>query len=493
MKEQPIIYDRDAHRRNIFPRLLLIFVPAPRNAFNLSGIYPMPPLGIAYLSAYLRKHGFFQTAVLDMPAFDISSDSMLLVLKDDSFDIYGLSATLPGLREAATISRMIRNEVNPNAVIVLGGPATGLDIRILFDCLPDIDLIVKGAGEEPLLEIVRRVESKGSLDHIPGAYWRKGNDILEPDTTISMSGKKYFGPPARDLLPMDRYKLHPPFGLFPPGTTVETIRGCNYGCDFCSIPGKVTMSPVPHVMDELKILVSAGYREIYFIDPTFPIDRDRTVNLCREMIKTNLNLKWACKSRADALDSELLNLMARAGCYMISLGVESCSNSMLEALGKQTTVERTIQTLRECRKARIRVLSYILIGSPGETDETVRETVQHLIKEKVAFSLFGELFPDPNTEMFSMNGDQKIEAEEAIARYFIEGDTSDELLSGLDVGGMSKEQRRKWLLWANRTFYLRPAYIFQRLADLRNFSEIFILANGLFQFIREARRASRAI
>jgi len=161
LQKSHIRYDRDALKRDAFPRLLLIFVPAPRSAFNLSGIYPMPPLGIAYLAAYLKKHDFFGTAILEVPAFHISPDDMLSVLKNDPFDVYGLSATFPGLGEAANISHMIKNEVNPDAVVVLGGPETGLDPRVLFDHLPDIDLIVQGPGEEPLLKIVKRVGDKG--------------------------------------------------------------------------------------------------------------------------------------------------------------------------------------------------------------------------------------------------------------------------------------------------------------------------------------------
>ena len=491
LKNRPIRYDRGARKGDTSPRLLLIFVPAPRSAFNLSGIYPMPPLGIAYLAAYLRKHDFFGTALLDVPAFDIPPEDMLSVLQNDSFDVYGLSATLPGLGEVAKISHMIKHKVNPDAVVVLGGPATGLNPGVLFDHLPDIDLIVQGPGEEPLLEIVKNVGAKESLNDIPGAFIRKDDHNMKIETGVSLSEYDYSGPPARDLLPMKRYKLHPPFGLFPPGTTVETIRGCHYGCNFCCIPNQVTFRTVQDVMDELETLAGWGYKEVYFIDPTFPIDRDRTVNLCQTMIKANLGLKWACKSRVDTLDSELLNLMARAGCYMISLGVESGSNGILTALGKQTTVESTRKTLRECSEARIRVLSYIIIGSPGETDKTVRETVQLLIKERVAFSLFGELFPDPGTAMFFMNGEKKREAEEAFVQYFIQDNTSQELLPGLDVGGISKEQRRKWLRWANRTFYLRPGYIYQRIVDLRSLREIYILANGLFHFVREARRVMR--
>lgn len=487
---QPIRYDRDALKRGFSPRLLLMFVPAPRCAFNLSGIYPMPPLGIAYLAAYLRRSGFFGAALLDIPGSGLSPDRLRSVLTRDRFDLYGLSATLPGLGEAAALSRMIKREVNPEALVVLGGPAASISPRVLFNLLEDIDLVVRGAGEIPLLEIVHRASRGQSFDHIPNAFYRYGSSPPETPGPGSSRHNGHAGPPARDLLPMERYRLHPPFGLFPPATTVETARGCNYACSFCTIPKNVSFRSVDDVMGELSSLAAEGYREIYFIDPTFPIDRARTMDLCRELLRADLGIKWACKSRPDTLDPELLGIMARAGCYMISLGVESGSDLLLKALSKQTTVEQVRRVLRECRKVRIRALSYIIIGAPGETDKTMRDTMRLLVEEKVAFALFSELLPDPTASMFSTRSNGGLE--EAAARHYLRDSIQDTFLPGLDVAGIDKAQRRRWLIAANRAFYLRPQYVLQRLLDLRSAREPFIMAKGLYHFFLETARVSRS-
>ncbi|MFA6449027.1 MAG: radical SAM protein [bacterium] len=485
----PIRFDRDARSETEKTRTLLIYMSAARFAFNLSGIYPMPPLGVACLAAHLRKCGYYGSAILDMPAFGLSSQNILPMLQKNAFEIYGLSATLPGLPEAAAASRLIKSEINPEAIVVLGGPATRFSHEVIFDRLPYVDIIVCGAGEKPLEEIVRRTKEGVPLAGIPGTAWRENGgkkaDCVPPEPEETF----YEVLPARDLLPMERYKLHPPFGVFPPATTVETQRGCSYGCGFCSLPRSVSTRKVEDVILELEALRSQGYREIYFIDPTFPLDRNRTALLCEAMISAGLKLKWACKSRADTVDAELLNLMARAGCYMISYGIESGSERILQALNKRMSSELIRNTLRETRKAGIRPLCYILIGSPGETMETVRETARLLVEERASFALFGELLPDPGAPIFMNNPAEQEKIKDAVLRYYFDSDSSG--LDGLNIAGVPRGVVQKWLQWINRAFYFRVSYIAGKLLEMKNPREFMNLATGFFHLVAEAWRVKR--
>ena len=467
-------------------KVMLINVPFRRIVYNFSGTNPMAPLGVAYIAAVLERAGH-QVEILDLPASPaLSREDVARQVAEGEFSLVGLSTTLFSLKEANDLARAIKAQA-PGVLIMAGGPGTAsFSPEVLLSRLPALDLLVHGEGELATLELAATLEEQGALLEPPaGISKRQGPDgavVSGPERPTMVLDDLPL--PARHLLPMDRYSMHPPFGLYPPVAAVETARGCPCGCAFCSLPGGHRQRSPGQVVEELRLLRrDYGVREVHFVDPTFPLDRDRTLRLCQAMVDADLGLAWSCKSRTDCVDSELLATMRRAGCYIISYGLESGADDMLQALGKGVDASRHELALAQTRESGIRSLAYIMLGAPGETEATVARTLAMVKRARPDFALFAELLPDPGSRTTAHMIQQGLLTAADVEAFYL-GDPSPALLART-VTGLPREQVAAWLARAYREFYSRPTYLFERLAGLRNPRELAVMTRGVLSMIKE--------
>lgn len=483
----PVCHDPEGSFSASDLKILLIFVTAGRLLYNFSGVLPMIPLGVAYLTAYLKKHGYHNIAVIDQPGWELTDQKLLALLSEEPFDIYALSTNIFSLSSSIEIASYIKKSVNPEATVVIGGPSAAFTPQTVLSEIPEVDFVQVGEGEEALLEIVRRKERGEKIENIPGLYWRDNGQIKYGGPIKHLDLKK-IPFPVRDLLPNHLYNMHPPFGAYGRVAAIETIRGCNYGCNFCSIQQSVRFRPVDHVIEELSLLAHKGYREFHFVDPTFSIDRERAALLCEAIISKFPGIYWTCKNRTDTVSPQLLKLMKQAGCYMIAYGIESGDNEILRQLNKKITVEEIRRTLQATRKANIRSLSYILIGSPGESEETVKNTVQMLIDEKVDFALFGELMPDTESPLFRNLIEDGSIPETGIRELILH--KNQEKLFSHTASGQNRDTLHQWVAGANKLFYRRPSYVLQRLQSFLTVRDACNMVSGVYHLAKESFRSS---
>ena len=466
-------------------RVLLVNVPFRRIVYNFSGTHPMAPLGVAYIAAVLEGQGH-EPVILDLPAHPRprSREEVARLVLDGGFGLVGLSTTLFSLKEAGDLAAAIKAAA-PGVPVLAGGPGTAsFSPEALLRRLPALDLLIHGEGEGTTLELVRALERGGQDGPLPGMS-RLGEDgqvVRGPEPPLPDLGDLPL--PARHLLPMDRYSMHPPFGLHPPVAAVETARGCPCGCAFCSLPGGHRQRQVEGVVEELRILRrDYAVGEVHFVDPTFPLDRERTLELCEALIRADLGLAWSCKSRTDCVDDEVLELMGRAGCYIISYGLESGAEQMLQALGKGVDPGRHQQALARTRAHGIRSRAYIMFGAPGETEASVAATLDLVKGARPDFALFAELLPDPGSRTTARMIEQgNLTADDVEAFYL--GDPPPALLERT-VTGLPREQVAEWLARAYREFYGRPSYLLRRLAGLRNPRELAVMTRGVLAMVKE--------
>jgi len=448
----------------------------------------MPPLGLCYLAAVARQSGF-SGAIEDLcikPKNRLHNLKNILAAR--SAKIYGLSASIFNLPAAKAIVEEIKR-MYPDAWVVLGGPCTAFSPSTLFQAVPSADIIVFGEGEASFLRILQTVRSGSDLRSvdIPGtvAKWNFKKDVCTPEPmNVNMNALPF---PARDMTDVYRYHGHPPFELYPPITTVETMRGCPYQCNFCTIRHTVKVRDIDKVVAEIShITARYGFREIYFVDPTFTADRDRTLKLCESLVKKNFDLHWTCKSRVDLLDDELAQAMYRAGCYMMSLGAESGNQSMLNVLNKGTTVDQIVKGVSTLSKVGIRSLMYFMVASPGETDQSIADTVRILKQTKADFLLVGELLPDPSSGLFkTMCAEGKTSEADLLKLYA--GDYEKVLHSGF-FHPASRRAIKQWMRKLMVGFYFRPSYFYQRMIGLRNMRDLTNLIHGGFLLASEIVR-----
>jgi radical SAM superfamily enzyme YgiQ (UPF0313 family) len=281
-----------------------------------------------------------------------------------------------------------------------------------------------------------------------------------------------FPVPHHEKFPLKKYLLA--HGRRSPFTTAMTNFGCPFSCSFC--PASVLgfkYRAVENIMEELRHIAGLGIKEIFFTDFTFEARRSNTLDLCRRIVEEGLDLSWVCSSRANTLDDELLSWMKKAGCHTLLLGVENGDEGLLARYSKGVTKEQLRRAFSLCRKYRIRTLGHFIIGLPGETEETVRKTIdfsKELDCDIASFNIAVPALGTPLREAALKNG--------WLQEDVMEFDAS-ESYPTLETPEFARHQAWEWRNRAVREFYFRPSYIWKMAASTRSLNQWKILVlNG---------------
>jgi radical SAM superfamily enzyme YgiQ (UPF0313 family) len=312
-------------------------------------------------------------------------------------DIVGVTCFSPNRFSSLDIVREIKSLL-PETLVVAGGiHASFLYDQILrnFDY---VDMVVRGEGEETVLELIDFLKEGVGLDKIRGLAFRRLSDIV-------VNEKRGY---IKDLdsLPFPTYIEH--FVHFNGkrlrGASIITSRGCSGGCRFCAAPaywGKPRFRSTQNIIEEISILVNRyGVGFINFMDDTFTENNERVENLCYLLRKKNLNIKWWATGRVNTLNLGILKIMKDAGCVQISVGVESGSQDILDRFGKKTSPEKIADICTAIKALKIRLETCFIVGGPGENEKTIEETkkLMNFIKPDV-FNVSQSLYMFPGTAL----------------------------------------------------------------------------------------------
>ncbi len=183
-------------------------------------------------------------------------------------------------------------------------------------------------------------------------------------------------------------------------TSIISSRGCPFSCDFCSRPvfGDTFRSRSPrNIVDEMELITHLGYDTIWFADDCFTISKDRVMRICDEIIRRNLDIKWQCLSRVDTLDSEIASKMREAGCRRIYFGIESGDERILKIMKKEVNLETAEHAVHNANSADIETGAFFIIGYPGDTDETIINTIRFATSLPLDYLSFTLPYPIPGT------------------------------------------------------------------------------------------------
>ena len=245
------------------------------------------------------------------------------------------------------------------------------------------------------------LDGKVNLAGIRGLVWREGNKITVNPTRPFIEDLNDLPIPLHELLPLQKYRMPSIKGPF---TFIVSSRGCPGGCTFCikhlSYQYSVRLRSPEKIMEELWVLKKLGINNIHMYSDLFTVSREQVVELCKLMIEQNINIKWMCNSRVDFVDQEMLDLMGKAGCWLISWGIESGSEKILKNVHKGITTEKVARALNWSKKAGIMNWGYFIIGLPGETEESIQETISFAKKLPLDIALFHVAAPYPGTPFF---------------------------------------------------------------------------------------------
>ena len=244
-------------------------------------------------------------------------------------------------------------------------------------------------------------DSSVNLYGIKGLAWRKGEEIILNLPRPFIASLDDLPIPLHELLPLQKYRM--PY-IRGPFTFIVTSRGCPAGCTYCikhvSYQYSTRVRSPELIMQEMWQLKKLGINNIHMYSDLFTVSRDQVIELCQRMISEDIQIKWMCNSRVDFVDQEMLALMGKAGCRMISWGIESGNEQILKHARKGAYPEKAERSLRWAKQAGIMNWGYFIIGLPGETDDTIRQTINFAKKLPLDIALFHVAAPYPGTPFF---------------------------------------------------------------------------------------------
>lgn len=355
------------------------------------------PLGIAYLAAVLRMHGA-QVRVLDAVAEELTVDQVVAEAEAFRPDILGVSVVAATYGTAVEIGRRAKAWPCP-PLVVAGGPHVTFDDGILRTRA--VDVVVRGEGEVTLWELACCVKAGRPIDGtITGISYLEGEEVLRTPDRPLIDNLDQVPFPAWDLLPMDRYTYK-----HKQVASLVSSRGCTFTCAYCNEPQMWrrrwrARSP-ENVVDELQRLVAAYQPSlVLFLDDMFTMDKQRAREICREIRRRNLSLRWGCQTRVDRVDPDLMAEMKAAGCTTIGFGVESSDPEILARAGRYTPPELIRDSIRAAQRLGIRTIGYFIIGLPGDTEETIDRTIDFALELNLDEAWFTALSPYPGTPFY---------------------------------------------------------------------------------------------
>jgi len=385
-------------------RILLINPSYPFEEF------PRLLVTLPYLASALRREGH-EVQILDLLLARTTPEKIERRMQSFRPQLVGITSVTLNHHIASGIAEVVR-KCDHEVPIAMGGPHVSFEIEGSFRDLPALDYIGIGEGEHTMIELARSLEGRMDVrdvrglalrDRSTGSIHRTAARPLEDDLDE-------LAPPARDLVPLARYLA------FDSHASVVTSRGCPYECIFCSAPAwtgrKVRYRDPIQCVDEIEELSHLGFREITIEDDLFTLYRKHFLAVCGELERRNTGIRWNAFSRVDTITPEIVEVMARSGCQAICFGVESGDQEVLDLVKKKSNLAMVRDAMRMTQEVGISALASFIIGLPGETEETLKRTVEFADSLKQEFgSLYGFhiLAPFPGTEVRDRAADYGLE------------------------------------------------------------------------------------
>jgi radical SAM superfamily enzyme YgiQ (UPF0313 family) len=420
-----------------------------------------PPLSLATIASYLRDDHNIQ--IFD--AIVEETDLSVLAEKICHFDtdLVIASVSTPTITEDLQSLEHIKRSSNAK-IAIFGVHATYFAKTLIKEDY--IDYVLLHDPEEPSVQIAtgRKADLEGVV------YKEDGHIIVRAPNPKRISQFKI---PAWDLVDLKNYKIPIRDKSY---VLVSTARGCPYDCSFCVVPyyygKKIRYREIDEITAELKA-ISEFVDEVFFHTDLFTFRKGYVLELCDRIRKDKINIQWICNSRVDTFDEEMAEAMKAAGCWMVSFGVESGNQNILDLCGKRISLEQSKRAVQICRETGLISIGHFVLGFPGETHETLGQTTRFSREIDPDFAEFYIATPFPGSRLFETVR-QDISLDWHNIRY-----DHDPYHYGFNL-----EKRRKQAYYR---FYLRPKKIV-RFVRLFGLKKIFAMGSSAVRFLRSFLR-----
>ncbi|HME54254.1 MAG TPA: radical SAM protein [Candidatus Lokiarchaeia archaeon] len=449
---------------------------------------------MACIAAVLEADGHF-VRILDLNVLE-SKKELASRLQEKDFDLVGYTSMTSSILNCYKNIRVIKKKL-PRAKVVLGGwHASAVPRRTMEECA-EIDFIVKGEGEETMKDLVKAIEQSLDYNQVNGILFRDGNgEIIETPDRHLIENLDKLPFPARHLLPLEEYRK---IGFQTVGgkyrksmyvSSISTSRGCTSRCKFCSdavlYKNMCRSRTAENIVSEIEQAIKEfNIRAFFMMDSNFTYSPVRVRRICELIIKKKLDIVWGCHGRADNVSLGLLRLMKAAGCNRIAYGIESGSPKILKALGKKSSLDKSVNAIRWTKMAGIQAVMYLLFGWPGETRKDMQLTQQLVKQSQPDIMSITMLIPYPGTDVYEMARQNNLIQYEGWEHY---GYPYSDALYYPGLDDTFKFQMKMFL-----NFYLSPSYILRSIKNIGTIYRflflfktlcIFLLGEFLYRFGR---------
>lgn len=381
----------------------VMLINPPQKCFNQSfGFDIYFPLGLLSIAAIIRNVcdvKIFDCLITDaeikktkeFTLYGTPFEKITTAIKNFNPDIVAISIPFSTQSENAKIISNICKTINPNIIVVFGGPDPSIRYRSLLE-EGSCDFCVIGEGEKTFFEFVKNVHSKSSLRRIKGLAYRMNNKIYYKareflDNLDELPLPAYDLINVRDYLKNKRLYINRSY-IHKNSISIITSRGCPYNCVFCSIKlhmgQKFRYHSPDYVIKHLRFCIEKyGITSFHFEDDNISLNRPRFEQILDKIIKNKLKIKWDTPNgiRADSLDFDLLKKIKKSGCKELKIAVESGNQHVLNhIIKKNSSLSHAIKVIKYCKQLRIRVSSFYVIGFPGESIRNMKETIDLALK-----------------------------------------------------------------------------------------------------------------
>lgn len=361
-----------------------------------------PPLSLATAAAVLERAGC-AVKLRDFPAEGADLREFEKIVLNFRPDVAIWSSATPSLNSDLALAASLKALI-PGIRTCTFGTHVGTLIRECFEAFPKLDYIIRGEPELTVQDLVEALKGQKAPGQVPGlAFLREGEELVVTEPRALPKNLDDLPDPAWHLLDLNSYRLPLKGRKF---LMVVPTRGCPYACSFCtthSYYGQTLRrrSPARVVQEIRRNVESFGVRDFLFWSDTFTLDRSYVKDLCQAFLEAKLDISWACNSRVDTADLETFRMMKNAGCWMVSYGIESSSQDVLNLSKKGAEVQDVGQAVRWTQEAGLMATGHFVLGLPGDTASSIQGTVEFSMKLGLDFAQYYCAVPFPGSSLYA--------------------------------------------------------------------------------------------
>lgn len=458
---------------------ILLVSPSQENVYGVKMNPAYPSLGLLYLSSVLENLGH-EVELIDFDVDIARQEDFDSLIRNNSYGLVGLSAVTSTINGAFELAERIK-KAKKELPIILGGIHATISPE---DCAknPFIDFVAIGESENTMVDFINELQKENPVfSQVKGLAYESNGTIVINEKRELENNLDNFPFPARHLL-KNPSSYSPPDAERVPVTPIFFTRGCPGKCTYCctkQIFGRrMRFRTVNNIMQEIGKIVELGYKEIHILDDAFTANKKWVLELCSKISERNYDLTFEISNglRADMINEEVLNALKSIGVKNVGFGVESGNEQILKNIKKGISKEKVRNAVKLAKKIGFEVWGFFIIGLPGETPQTVKDTINFAKELDPDFAKFLILKPFPGSEVYNQLFEQNLIDSFDFQRYgvytgpvhHLEQMTADEILY--------------WQKRAFRSFYLRPGKILQHLLRIRNLTNFKLILRG-FVFV----------